>query len=136
VAGRHLFVCVNDRASGKPACGPRGGDAVVAAVQRELLARGALDALVTPCGCLGPCFDGPNAVIYPDGTWYAGLEPGDAIGLAEHLASGQRLVAKISERPGASDDGDPGKAGAADEREPARADGGARDGKHGQRDRG
>src|SRR5512141_860439 len=73
VASRHLFVCTNGRSSGKPACGPRGGDALVAAVQRELLARGAHDALVTPCGCLGPCFDGPNAVIYPDGAWYAGL---------------------------------------------------------------
>jgi (2Fe-2S) ferredoxin len=107
VAGRHLFVCVNDRASGKPACGPRGGDALVAAVQRELLARGALDALVTPCGCLGPCFDGPNAVIYPEGTWYAGLAPGDAAALADHLATGRRLAAKISERPGAEDPAPP-----------------------------
>ena len=60
--------------SGKPACGPRGGDALMAAVQRELLARGATDVLVTPCGCLGPCFDGPNAVVYPDGVWYGGLD--------------------------------------------------------------
>jgi len=104
VADRHLFVCVNDRASGKPCCGPRGGDALVAAVQRELLARGALDALITPCGCLGPCFDGPNAVIYPDGTWYAGLDADDAAGLAEHLVSGRRLAAKISERPGTASD--------------------------------
>src|SRR3954469_10240308 len=87
VAGRHLFVCTNSRASGKPACGPRGGDALVAAVQREVLARGALDALVTPCGCLGPCFDGPNAVLYPEGAWYAGLDPGDAAALADHLAT-------------------------------------------------
>src|SRR5215468_111871 len=71
VAARHLFVCTNSRSSGKPACGPR-GDALVAAVQLELLVRDGGDALVTSCGCLGPCFDGPNAVIYPDGVWYAG----------------------------------------------------------------
>jgi len=100
VTGRHLFVCTNGRSSGKPACGPRGGDVLVAAVQQALLARGAIDILVTPCSCLGPCFDGPNAVIYPDGTWYAGLEPADAADLADHLVTGRIFAAKASERPG------------------------------------
>ena len=97
---RHLFVCSNGRSAGKPACGPRGGDALIAAVHRELLARGASGVLVTPCGCLGPCFDGPNAVIYPDGTWYAELAPEDAPGLVEHLVDGVPYTAKTSERPG------------------------------------
>jgi (2Fe-2S) ferredoxin len=102
VASRHLFVCTNGRSAGKPACGPRGGDALVAAVQRELLARKATHVLVTPCGCLGPCFDGPNAVVYPDGVWYAGLEAGDAGPLAEHLIGGTPLAAKVSGRPGST----------------------------------
>ena len=101
VAGRHLFVCTNRRSSGKPACGPRGGEALVAALQRELLARGAIGVLITDCGCLGPCFDGPNAVVYPDGVWYAGLAPDDAAGLADHLVDGRVLAAKVSHRPGA-----------------------------------
>jgi (2Fe-2S) ferredoxin len=102
VSGRHLFICTNGRSSGKPACGPRGGDALVAAVQHQLLARGAHDALVTPCECLGPCFDGPNAVVYPDGdgVWYAGLTADDAAGLVEHLVSGVPLDSKRAERPG------------------------------------
>jgi (2Fe-2S) ferredoxin len=104
VTGRHLFVCSNGRKTGKPACGPRGGDALIAAVQRELIARNAIAVLVTPCGCLGPCFDGPNAVIYPDGDWYAGLEVGDASRLADALISGARLVEKLAARPGATDD--------------------------------
>jgi (2Fe-2S) ferredoxin len=103
VPGRHLFVCTNGRASGKPACGPRGGDALVAAVQRELIVRRATEALVTPCGCLGPCFDGPNAVIYPEGVWYAGLSVADAGGLAEHLIAGTQLVARLAGRPGSAD---------------------------------
>jgi (2Fe-2S) ferredoxin len=107
VPGRHLFVCTNGRSTGKPACGPRGGDALVAAVQRELLARKASDVLVTPCGCLGPCFDGPNAVVYPEGVWYAGLDAADAEALAGHLVDGTRLLAKLSERPGVPEaDGD------------------------------
>lgn len=96
---RHLFVCTNTLASGKPACGRRGGDAIMAAVQRELLARGGI-ARVTACGCLGPCFDGPNAVVYPDGTWYGALTVDDAPGLVEHLIDGVVLEGKRQDPPG------------------------------------
>jgi (2Fe-2S) ferredoxin len=101
VSGRHLFVCANGRSSGKPACGPRGGDALVTAVLHELIARRAVDdVLVTPCECLGPCFDGPNAVVYPDGVWYAGLAADDAPRLVEHLLGGTPLGEKVAQRPG------------------------------------
>jgi (2Fe-2S) ferredoxin len=100
VTRRHLFVCTNPRASGKPACGPGGGDALIAAVQRLLIARGAVDVLVTPCGCLGPCFDGPNAVVYPEGVWYARVAADDAPGLVRHLIEGTPLAAKVTEPPG------------------------------------
>lgn len=96
---RHLFVCTNTVASGKPACGRRGGDAIMAAVQRELLARGGL-ARVTACGCLGPCFDGPNAVVYPDGTWYGELTVDDVPGLVDHLLDGVILEPKRQDPPG------------------------------------
>lgn len=98
---RHLFVCTNSRSSGKPACGAGGGgERVIAEVQRLLIERGATDVLVTPCGCLGPCFDGPNAVVYPDGIWYGDLHPDDAAGLVEHLIEGTVLSAKVIDRPG------------------------------------
>jgi (2Fe-2S) ferredoxin len=96
---RHLFVCTNDVASGKPACGGRGGRELLAAVQHELLRRGA-DARVTACACLGPCFDGPNAVVYPDGVWYGGLAAEDAPRLVDHLIDGIVLDAKRLEPPG------------------------------------
>lgn len=79
-------------------------------MQLALLERSAGDALVTNCGCLGPCFDGPNAVVYPDGVWYAGLEPDDAAGLADHLTAGRVLAAKLSHRPGAEPGSDPSSA--------------------------
>lgn len=93
---RHLFVCTNARGSGKPTCR---GDAIASAVQRIAIERGA-DVLVTPCGCLGPCFDGPNAVVYPDGVWYGGLAPEDAPALVEHLMTGAILDAKRRDPPG------------------------------------
>ncbi|HEX3482140.1 MAG TPA: (2Fe-2S) ferredoxin domain-containing protein [Kofleriaceae bacterium] len=119
MAARHLFVCTNSRSSGKPACGPRGGDALVAAVQLALLERGGGDALVTNCACLGPCFDGPNAVVYPDGVWYAGLEPDDAAALADHLAAGRVLAEKVSHRPGAELASEPSPAGRPGDRDHA-----------------
>ena len=73
---------------------------MVAAVQWQLIVRGATDVLVTPCGCLGPCFDGPNAIVYPDGVWYARLDEGDAAGLADHLIDGTPIAAKLVEPPG------------------------------------
>jgi len=97
---RHLFVCTNPRSSGRPACGAL-GTRLVAAVQQALIARGTPDAArVTACGCLGPCFDGPNAVVYPDGVWYAELELADAGALADHLISGTIVTARRVEAPG------------------------------------
>ena len=75
----------------------------MAAVQHELLLRRALDVLVTPTGCLGPCFDGPNAVVYPDGVWYAGLDVTDATALVDHLIDGTRFDHKAAHRPGSAE---------------------------------
>jgi (2Fe-2S) ferredoxin len=57
--------------------------------------------MLTACDCLGPCFDGPNAVVYPDGVWYAGLAPDDAAAIADHLIDGRVHAEKVSDRPGA-----------------------------------
>ena len=91
---RHLFICTNTVASGKPACGRA---AILAAVQQRLLERGGR-ALVTGCACLGPCFDGPNAVVYPDGTWYGGLTEEDADRLVDHLIDGTIFAEKLVSR--------------------------------------
>ncbi len=96
---RHLLVCTNEINSGKPACGRRGGTELMARVQRELLAR-RVNAQVTACGCLGPCFDGPNAVIYPDGVWYGDLTAEDASAIADHLEHGIIYDAKRVDAPG------------------------------------
>ncbi len=45
--------------------------------------------MVTPCGCLGPCFDGPNLVVYPDGEWLAGVQPSDVPDVITYLAGGE-----------------------------------------------
>jgi (2Fe-2S) ferredoxin len=70
------------------------------AIQQKLLLRHASGVLVTPCGCLGPCFDGPNAVVYPDGVWYGELTVEDADAIVKHLVDGVIYVAKRLDPPG------------------------------------
>jgi len=97
---RHLFVCTNTNASGKPACGRRGNVELLAAVQRGLVQRRATGVLATACACLGPCFDGPNAVVYPDGVWYGALDENDADAIVAHLVDGTVHDAKRVDPPG------------------------------------
>lgn len=95
---RHVFVCRYSRPDGsRPCCSGRGSGEVYAALLAGVCRRGDLGARVqvTESGCLGPCFDGPNVVIYPDGVWYAGVTASDVDEIvAEHLV-GNRPVTRL-----------------------------------------
>ena len=90
---RHVFVCLNERpVGGKPSCGAAGRAELFSALQRAVGARPELwgRVAVTSCGCLGPCFEGPTLVVYPDAVWYAGVGAADAEEIVErHLVGGQ-----------------------------------------------
>ncbi len=95
---RHVFVCTNRRPEGgRPACGGRGGVELAAALRHEVASRPELWGLVavTACDCLGPCFDGPNVVIYPEGVWYAGVGASDARELTDEHLDGGRVVDRL-----------------------------------------
>src|SRR5258708_40223826 len=89
---RHFFVCANERpALGKPSCGARGGAAILTALQEGLGAHPELwgRIAITSSGCLGPCFEGPTIVVYPEGVWYVGVTPGDVPEIVErHMVGG------------------------------------------------
>ena len=113
-ARRHVFVCTQERPlGGRPACGRRGGAELLAALREAVARRADLwDVAVTGCECLGPCFEGPNAVVYPEGVWYSGAAAGDADAIVdEHLAEGRpvsRLVRWSADGdPDDDDDGPP-----------------------------
>ena len=109
---RHLFVCLNERPTGgKPSCGARGSAELFAALQRAVGARPELwgRVAVTSSGCLGPCFEGPSAVVYPDGVWYCGARATDAEEIVDtHLLRGQVVERLRYEFPD-DDGGDDGK---------------------------
>jgi (2Fe-2S) ferredoxin len=100
---RHFFVCCKERpAHAKPSCGARGGADIYNALQEALGGREELweTVTVTVASCLGPCFDGPMVVVYPEGTWYAHVRPEDATEIVEkHLIGGQPVERLLHEWP-------------------------------------
>jgi (2Fe-2S) ferredoxin len=96
---RHFFVCTNARPmGGKPSCGAREAAEVLTALQEglgrcpELWGRVA----VTPTGCLGPCFEGPTIVVYPEGTWYVGVTPANVAEIVEQHMRGSVPVQRLT----------------------------------------
>ena len=95
---RHFFVCVQDRPPGaKPACSQRGSRDIAAALQQGLAGKPELwgSVSVTPSFCLGPCFDGPTVVCYPEGTWYTGVKVEDVPEIIEQHMVGGKPVERL-----------------------------------------
>src|SRR5512135_2686822 len=97
----HLFICENRRPDGAPkgSCAARGGEAVRAAFKTELARRGLNEEIrANAAGCLDLCAQGPVVVVYPEGTWYAGVTPDDVAEIVQdHLIDGTpvaRLLAR------------------------------------------
>jgi (2Fe-2S) ferredoxin len=99
----HVFICENRRPDGAPkgSCAAHGSEAVKKAFKTELQQRG-LDQEIraNSAGCLDLCAQGPVVVVYPEGTWYAGVQPDDVAEIVrEHLVAGRpvaRLLAKVT----------------------------------------
>ena len=47
--------------------------------------------------CFGACQDGPNIVLYPEGTWYMGVKPDDIPEIEQHILGGPP-VTRLTER--------------------------------------
>lgn len=85
---KHVFVCTNVKAEGKRSCGPSGGVEIcerlkaLSKTDPEVSQR---NIRVNKSGCLGPCEEGPNLVIYPEGTWLHGVKLEDVPVILERL---------------------------------------------------
>lgn len=86
---RHIFLC-----TGPDCCTEAEGDAAWQRLKKRVAElNGSSDCgriYRTKVGCLRICHEGPTAVVYPEGTWYAGLSP-EALDrvIDEHLAAGR-----------------------------------------------
>lgn len=92
---RHVFVC-----NGK-SCSAVGSANVKAAFEQQLEAKGIRqgkekkgrnpmgEIVLTDCGSVGFCSVGPAVLVYPDGVWYAQVQPEDVSEIIEeHLEKG------------------------------------------------
>lgn len=99
----HVYACQQEKPGSAPCCSARGSAAVLDALRKELAAQGLNDAVqVTTCGSLGMCERGPNLVVYPEGTWYAGVQVADVPELVrEHFQRGRPLE-RLAQRDAAA----------------------------------
>jgi (2Fe-2S) ferredoxin len=90
---KHVFVCSQSRPDGHPrgSCTRKGSGDVLQAFWQELQSRNLYDQIaVTYSGCLGPCDQGVNVLVYPDSVLYANVTK-EHVGLIfeQHLVAGK-----------------------------------------------
>jgi (2Fe-2S) ferredoxin len=98
---RHFFVCLMQRPPmSKPSCGVQGATDVYNGLMEGLGAHQDLwgSVSVTTCGCLGPCFDGPMVVVYPESVWYAKVKKEDVPEIVEQHMVGGKPVERLRYR--------------------------------------
>ena len=69
-------------------CKSRGSEEIMKLLNEKVAEKGLADVEVKPYMCFGACQDGPNIVLYPEKSWYAGVKPGDLNDIVGHLAGG------------------------------------------------
>lgn len=70
---KHLFICTNQKESGKKCCANFDSDLLFDYLKNKLLALGLHGPgknRVSKSGCLGRCSSGPCIVVYPESIWY------------------------------------------------------------------
>ncbi len=77
-------------------CAVRGSPAMLEQLKTDLEAAGS-PVEVKSYLCFGACQDGPNIVLYPEGTWYMGVQAGDIPEIEQHIQGGEP-VARLTER--------------------------------------
>ena len=99
---KHVFICTNQRKEGdRKSCGEECGMELVKTFKKLLKEKGLKRTIrAQRAGCLDACEFGPSVVVYPDGIYYGGVQPGDVLEIVEeHLISNKpvkRLIVDFS----------------------------------------
>ena len=102
---KHVFICTNQRPPGeRKSCGEACGMDLVKAFKKAVKDSGMKGIIRTQrAGCLDACDFGPTVVVYPEGTYYGGVQVSDVAEIfSEHLLNErpvQRLLIDFSQKP-------------------------------------
>lgn len=72
-------------------CKNRGSEEILKELDRRVGEKGLSDVEVRPYMCFGACQEGPNVVLYPEKSWYAGVKGQDLDDIVDHLAGGPEV---------------------------------------------
>ncbi|MGE5813476.1 MAG: methyltransferase [Acidobacteriota bacterium] len=98
----HVFVCDQQKAEGLPCCSARGSAEVVEELRSQVARQGLAGTVhVTVCGSFGLCESGPNMVVYPEGTWYSGVQAADVAEIVTNHLRGGKVVERLVNRDAA-----------------------------------
>lgn len=95
---RHVFVCSQSRPAGHPrgSCQQKGCGDVLQSFWAELQKRNCWDKVaVTYSGCLGPCDNGTNVLVYPEGVMYGGVTTADVTEIFDKHLLGGEVVTRL-----------------------------------------
>ncbi|WP_298232955.1 (2Fe-2S) ferredoxin domain-containing protein [uncultured Azohydromonas sp.] len=101
---RHVFVCSQQRPPGHPrgSCAAKGASPLLQAFWGELQKRQAYDKVaITYSGCLGPCDNGPNVLVYPESVLYSGVSTADVAEIFDSHLEGGKPVERLLAEAGA-----------------------------------
>ena len=69
-------------------CKNRGSEQILKELEKRVVEKGLPDVEVRSYMCFGACQEGPNVVLYPEKSWYAGVKIEDLRDIVEHLSGG------------------------------------------------
>ncbi len=100
----HIFVCQHSRDGERASCGVGWNASEAVAELKRLCKERNLSARVSGSGCLGPCAQGPNVMVYPQKAWFHEVAMADLPAIVDHLVDNRGIRASDSgPGPGAVD---------------------------------
>jgi len=95
---KHVFVCNQARPAGHPrgSCQAKGSNEVLQTFWQQVQARNLWDKFsVTYSGCLGPCDNGPNVLVYPESVMYSGVTKDDVVSIIDEHLLNDKVVERL-----------------------------------------
>lgn len=73
-----------------------GSEAVLSTLRKEIAELGLKNQIrINKTGCLDQCGNGPMIVVYPEGVWYAHVQPEDCHEIVESHLLGDKPVERL-----------------------------------------